>query len=231
LPLLNDFLVNIEDGTVVRVAVPLIGITEKERLNCLYGKTEPPKFNLVFPYGTLSINQVDIARTCMITLDLAQQSVALSAAISAIKDPQTLEMVALNTVAHDQTRNFFRVDAATRVAASSVIPPQMAKAGEEWRLLGDTIDLSGSGLLCSFAEPLEAGKQVRIELTLPTGEIEVIHALGHVVRCVKIEDNIYHVALHFDLIDSESQDKIMACCFELQRRYLRLRVQVRNKVA
>jgi hypothetical protein len=52
-----------------------------------------------------------------------------------------------------------------------------------------------------------------------------------VVRCRKIDEHIYHVALHFDLIDSETQDKIMACCFELQRRYLRLRVQVQNTVA
>ncbi|MBM9537392.1 PilZ domain-containing protein [Desulfobulbus alkaliphilus] len=228
MPSLNSFLANIKDGTVARVTVPLIGVAEKERLNCVYEKTEPPKFHLIFPCGILAIDQVDTSRTCMLTVDAAQQSIALSAGISAIKDPQTLELVALDTVAYDQTRNFFRVDATTRVAASSLIPPEMAKNGEDWRLLGDTIDLSGSGLLCSFPEPLEAGKQVRIELTLPTGEVEVIRALGHVVRCRKINDQMYHVALHFDLIDSESQDKIMACCFELQRRYLRLRVRVQN---
>ena len=37
-----------------------------------------------------------------------------------------------------------------------------------------------------------------------------------------------YVALAFDTIDPESQDKIMACCFELQRRQLRMRVLVRN---
>ncbi len=36
------------------------------------------------------------------------------------------------------------------------------------------------------------------------------------------------MALAFDAIDPESQDKIMACCFELQRRQLRMRVLVRN---
>ena len=231
MPSLNSFLVHIQDGAVVRVTVPLIGVREKQRLNCLYKKTVAPKFQLVFPLGALSIDQLDTSRVCVLTVESAQQSVALSAQISAIKDPQTLEMVAQNSVAHNQTRNFFRVDAATRVAASSVIPPQMAKNGEDWRLLGDTIDLSGSGLLCSFSEPLEPGKRVRIELTLPTGEMEVIRTLGHVVRCQKIDEYIYHVALHFDLIDSETQDKIMACCFELQRRCLRLRVQVQNTVA
>lgn len=215
---------------MVRITVPLIGVREKQRLNCLYKKTAAPKFHLIFPLGSLSVDQLDTGRNCVLTLESTQQSVALSAKISAIKDPQTLEMVALNAVAHNQARNFFRVDAATRVAASSFIPPQMAKNGEDWRLLGDTIDLSGSGLLCSFSEPLEPGKRVRIELTLPTGEMEVIRALGHVVRCQKINDHTYHVALHFDLIDSETQDKIMACCFELQRRYLRLRVQVQNTV-
>ena len=44
----------------------------------------------------------------------------------------------------------------------------------------------------------------------------------------KLKNHLYHIALHFDLIDSESQDKIMACCFELQRQHLRMRVRLES---
>ncbi|MBV5318095.1 MAG: PilZ domain-containing protein [Desulfobulbaceae bacterium] len=228
MPLLNSLFLNIKEGKAIRAAVPLVGVVEKERLHCFYGKAEPPAFTLFFPPGTLSIDQVDTSRTCMVMIDFADQTVSISADISKLLDPQTLELIAQETISHSQSRGFFRVDANTSVAASSTTPEEMAQEGEQWRLLGDTIDLSGSGLLCSFSEPLEKGKSVRIELTLPTRDMETINAVGHVVRCRKINPSLYHAAFHFDSIDSESQDKIMACCFELQRRHLRMRVQVQN---
>jgi hypothetical protein len=210
----------------VRAAVPLLGMTEKERMHCFFGKGEPPGFTLTFPDGALAVDQVDTGRTCMVMFDFINQTLAVAADIRAVTEPSTLELVARETVSHTHARNYFRVDAATKVAASGVVPEGIAQQEASWRLLGDTIDLSGSGLLCSFSEPLEKGVKVKIELTLPTRDMEIITAVGHVVRCRKIEEYLYHIALHFDAIDSESQDKIMACCFELQRRYLRMRVRL-----
>jgi len=231
LPLLNSFFLHLKEGAAVRAAIPLRGVIEKERVNCFFGKADPPGFTLSFPYGRLAVDQVDTSRSCMVMIDLTDKTVSVSADIDQIKDPLTLELTARETVTHTQARNYFRVDATARVSASSAVPEEMAKEGESWRLLGDTIDLSGSGLLCSFNKPLEKSKKVRIELTLPTHDMEIIRALGHVVRCRKVEDNLYYVALHFDQIDSESQDKIMACCFELQRRHLRMRVRLESQNA
>ncbi len=212
----------------MRAAVPLLGATEKERLNCFFGKADHSGFTLFFPYGVLETDRVDTSRSCMVMFDFPNQTISVSADISAIKDSLTLELVARETVIHAQSRSYFRVDAATKVAASSLIPEETAPEAESWRLLGDTIDLSGSGLLCSFGEPLAEGIQVKIELTLPTYDMEIITAFGHVVRCREIENHLYHIALHFDLIDPESQDKIMACCFELQRQHLRMRVRLES---
>ena len=228
MPLLTSFFHTLKEGMPVRAAVPLLGMTEKERLHCLYGKGNPPGFSLSFPDGTLAVDRVDTNRTCMVMFDFIDQTIAVAAAIGAIKDPSTLELIARETITHTHARNYFRVDASTKVTASSVVPEGADPQEESWKLLGDTIDLSGSGLLCSFSEPLEKGVKVKIELTLPTRDMEIIMAIGHVVRCREIEEHLYHIALHFDAIDSESQDKIMACCFELQRRYLRMRVQLES---
>jgi len=210
------------------MTVPLRDTVDPERIQCFFGTATPQSFTLNFPEGSFPVDQVDTTKPCMITFDLGEETVSVAAEISALKDLQTLELTALESFTHTQTRNFFRVDATTRVAASSMIPEGLGREGESWRLLGDTIDLSGSGLLCAFGESLEKGTKVRIELTLPSADMSTIKAFGHVVRCRKIEEGLYHVALHFDMIDSESQDKIMACCFELQRRYLRMRVSLQQ---
>lgn len=226
--LLDSLFHNIKDGKAVRAAIPLIGVSEKIRLNGFYGKAEPPAFILTFAVGLLAIDKIDSSRTCMVVVEFAEQTISISAQLSKIVDEHTLELIALETINHTQARSFFRVDASARISASPAASEQTPETQETWNLSGDTIDLSGSGLLCSFSEPLEKDKKVNIELTLPTRDMEIISAVGHVVRCRKIEENFYHVAFHFDSIDSESQDKIMACCFELQRRHLRMRVQVRS---
>ncbi|MGD9949436.1 MAG: flagellar brake protein [Desulfobulbus sp.] len=227
----NSFLSQIKEGTAVKVSIPLKGIAEKVRFPCFFGTTNLPEFSLRFPLDSLNFDQIDTLRDCTVMIDLANQTIAVAAALAALEPPCVIKLTAKKTITHTQTRNYFRVDASARVAASSLVPEGMAREGETWRLLGDTIDLSGSGLLCAFNEPLEKGAEVRIELTLPSREMDTIKAVGHVVRCKKIEAGLYHTALHFDMIDPESQDKIMACCFELQRRYLRMRVSLQRTEA
>ncbi|MCL1980335.1 MAG: PilZ domain-containing protein [Proteobacteria bacterium] len=212
----------------VRTAVPFLGRKEKLRLHCSYGKAHPPAFTLTFPDGSLVPDQVDTTRSCLVMFEFTNQTIVLTASIQAVKDTSVLELVARETVTHTHARNYFRVDAATKIAASAILEEETKQELPGWRLDGDTIDLSGSGVLCSFSEPLEQGVKAKIELTLPTRDMEVIESLGHVVRCRKIDNHFYHIALHFDEIDSESQDKIMACCFELQRRYLRMRVRLES---
>jgi len=218
----------VKEGMAVRAAVPFLSQKEHVRLHCVYGKASPPAFSLSFPGSALAMDQVDTTRSCMVTFEFVNQTITVSASIQAIKEPASLELVAQKTVTHMHVRDYFRVDTATKVAASAIPTVEAPQESQGWRLFGDTIDLSGSGLLCSFSEPLEKGVRAKIELTLPTKNMEVIVALGHVVRCRKVEEHLYHIALHFDEIDSESQDKIMACCFELQRRYLRMRVRLES---
>lgn len=210
------------------MSIPLKELQETVRFPCFFGKATPPEFTLRFPPDSLDFDQIETLRDCMVMIDLTDQTIAIAADIVALEPPCEIKLTAKEMASYTQTRDYFRVDASTRVAASSIIPEEMAHKGESWRLLGDTIDLSGSGLLCAFSEPLEKETKVRIELTLPSRDMEMIKAFGYVVRCKKIKEGLYHTALHFDLIDSESQDKIMACCFELQRRYLRMRVSLQR---
>lgn len=230
MPTQNRFFLKAKAGLAIKASIPLKDVQEPVRYNCFFAAATPPEFSLSFASDTLDFDQIDLSREWLITADFAEQTVSVAAMVANLEPPCHVTLIGKEPVTHTQTRNYFRVDTSTRVAASSTVPEAMARDNEHWRLLGDTIDLSGSGLLCAFSEPLEKGTKSWIELTLPTRDMDIIKAFGHVVRCRKVEEGLYHIALHFDVIDSESQDKIMACCFELQRRYLRMRVRLENTV-
>lgn len=228
MPSQNSCVLDLKDKTPLQADVPLTGTADREQLTCFSGQAAPPALALHFPPATLAPERVDTSRTCLVTVDLGERTAVLTTRIVAVRDELTIDCAIERIDWHSQARGYFRVVANTRVAASSAIPEELAQKGETWKLLGHTINLSGSGMLCSFTSPLEAGRRVRIELTLPAGPMDLITAYGHVARCQQVGEETFHVALHFDVIDPESQDKIMACCFELQRRQLRMRVLVRN---
>jgi len=180
-------------------------------------------FLLLFVPGSLPIDEIDMNRKATVLLDIKGQNISLAADIQDKLNEQTLRLIARDVISHEQMRNYFRVD----INAPLVARPALRK-DEEWSLSGETVDVSGSGLLAVFPEPIADDEPVQVELILPTGNGEPIKAVAHVVRSRKIHEGRYEVALHFDTIDSEDRDRIMACCFETQRRHLRLKVQIKN---
>ncbi len=224
---LEDFFSQVKNNKTVRVTLPLLNSGPKEKIHCIYGAATPPTFFLFFPEGALPAT-LDNSKSCVVTVDVGGQAISVTAEIASINDEQSLQLKAVKVVSHEQARNYFRVDANTPIMATPVNSPKKDADKDAWHLEGETVDLSGSGALCSFSQPLEKGKKVRINLTLPTGLMDVVQSIGHVVRCKKVEDSMYHVGFHFDMLPSEDRDKIMASCFELQRKHLRMKVQIKN---
>lgn len=225
---IDSFFTDLEDGKAVRLALHMQDRSGKERFNCIYQKTTPPHFSLLFPPNSLPEKRIDTHRKSEVLIDLAGQNISLIADIVTIDSKQKLTLKGIEMINHDQLREFFRVDIATPVVASSLAPEELVESDTTWSMQGDTIDVSASGLLCLFPEPLKIGQQVRTKLVLPKDEPEVVQVIATVIRCSKIEDQAYHVALHYDSINSTTRDKIMGSCFEIQRKHLRLKVQVRN---
>ena len=225
---LQEFFSNITDKKAVRVTLPVMDRDEKERYNCLFVSERQPSFYLVFPPGDLPVTRIDQNRTCIVTVDFGGRAVSLIADIDSIKGDQIIQATGREIVDHEQNRNYFRVDAVTPVAAEPVDAALQEDADAAWRLVGETIDLSGSGMLCTFDAPMEVNQRVRVQLTLPTGAMDIIEVIGHVVRCREISESLYQIALHFDTIAAEEQDKIVGSCLEVQRKQLRMKVQIQH---
>jgi c-di-GMP-binding flagellar brake protein YcgR len=222
-PTLDDVFSQIETGKAVRVALPLLGTSEKKRLSCVYQAETPPVFLLLYVPGTLPLDEIDMNRKATVLLDIKGQNISLAADIQDKVNKQALRLIARDVISHEQMRHYFRVD----INAPLVARPALRR-DQEWSLSGETVDVSGSGLLAVFTEPIVEDEPVQVELILPIGNGEPIKAVAHVVRSREIGENQYQVALHFDTIDADDRDRIMACCFEIQRKHLRLKVQIKN---
>ena len=207
----------------------MVDSEEKIRLCGVYQANTPPHFSLLFPEHNGQLASVDCNKKCALLIDRAGQAVSLIADIESIEHNGLIRFVADKSINHKQLRNYFRVDVNTPLVASSILPQEIAEDSDKaWRLTGETIDVSGCGLLASFPKPIVKDRQIRLELVLPTTQLHVVHTIAHVVRMEKINDDQYHIAFHFDSISQEDRDKIVGCCFEIQRKHLRLKVQVND---
>lgn len=224
----KNILETIPDSKPVRVFLPLKNITERYRLQGVYQKSVPPVFSLFFQTGALPLDDIDSKQPCIINIDMGGPSISLEANITEITNAQHLVMTALKSMSHDQLREFFRVDAVTSVIGRSFRSKAKGKDGEEWVLQGETIDISGSGILANFADKPPSDALIQLEISLPTDTPEVVSTLARPTRVVETADNRYDVAFHFDEITTEDRDKIIGCCLEIQRRLLRLKVKVKD---
>ncbi len=223
----SDALEKIEDGKPVRIFLPVKG-GYRVRALCVYQETSPPKFSLLFRPGVLEVDEIDVKNSCIVSIDIGGQNLSLEAMITKIVNSQTLEMVIQKSMSHEQMREFFRVDAETQVIMSSFHTELRRGQEEEWSLQGQTIDISGSGILAVFDEQPPADKQVMLEITVPTSTPQTISVLAHPVRQKQETDGRYEVAYHFVDIATKDRDTIIGCCLALQRKMLQLKVQIKG---
>jgi hypothetical protein len=224
----KDIIESIPDAKPVRIFIPLQNALERYRMQGVYQKSTPPRFNLLFKAGSLPLDAIDTQKPCIVTVDMGGPSISVEAMISEIADSQQLNMIVRKSMSHEQMREFFRVDATASVISSSFHPEFFGEEGTPWSMTGSTIDISGSGILASFTTPPPQDSQTRLEISLPTTRPETISVIAHPVRTQKISENHYDVAYHFDDITTEDRDKIIGCCLLIQRRLLRLKVKVKD---
>jgi hypothetical protein len=230
----TDFINSIPDAKPVRIFLPLQGEDKRQRQQCILQKTTAPRFNLLFVPGSLPVGDLDTKTTCIINLDIAGRIVSLEAMIEQVAGEQVLKMIAHKTISHEQMRDYFRVDLTLPILARSQVPEDTeAIEGSEgrekyWQLSGNTIDISGCGLLAIFHHQPPADKIVKLRLILPDDHSSTLSFLARTVRTTEVEKNRYVVAYHYEDINDEDRDRIVGQCLLVQRRMLRLNVMVKD---
>ncbi len=221
----NPVLSRIPDHKPVRIYLPIKNNNQRYRTQAVYKTLSPPHFELRFEPGTLPLEHLDTEKVCLINVDFGGPNISLKAMISS-SSKQILKMNAEELISHDQMREFFRVDAVTEVISKSFRPEFFDHQGHPWAIRGRTIDISGNGILASFCEKPPDEHPVRLELSLPGKIPDIVKVLADPVRNTLIDDNQWEIAYHFQDISSDDRDRIIGCCLEIQRRLLRLKVDV-----
>lgn len=218
-------LTNIPDKKPVRIFLPILNHRQRYRTQALYKSTGGSDFELFFQPGTLPVDHLDLGEGCLVNVDFGGPNISLQAVISSTSK-HMLKMSAQKLISHDQMREFFRVDAVTEVISKSFRPDFFSNEGHDWALHGKTIDISGNGILAVFSEKPPEEEPVRLELTLPAEARDIVNLLANPVRTYRVDGNHWEVAYHFQDISDEDRDMIIGCCLEIQRRFLRLTVDI-----
>lgn len=191
-------------------------------IDCVYKESHAPSFFLVFPPGSIPPD-VDTTAPCLVTLaDETGTSFAITARILDVTSERSIELTATKAIDPTTLREYFRVDLRTALTISyEAMDPGSSR---NWQLKGQTLDISGSGVLGIFADAPSNNQNIFIDIRLTHPE-KFIQCIGHVVRTNRLRGGRWQVALHFDNITTKDRDAIITNCLWEQRRQLRERVQ------
>lgn len=191
------------------------------RLNCIYKESDSPEFFLVFPPRKLP-EDIDTDKLCPISIKVREKALTLSAKIISINGDRTLELLAQDTVKPESLREYFRVDTRVSIVANYY---QESLDGEShsWTLEGQTLDISGSGILTIFPEEPQTRNKIELQLSMNNGK-DIVTCTGHIVRTKRLRRGKYQVAFHFDTMKPKERDAIISFCLREQRNRLRDKV-------
>lgn len=89
---------------------------------------------------------------------------------------------------------------------------------------GECIDLSGSGLLFNSQWAMGKGWFLKLLIEVPDSPPVSVVALGRVVRVVQLPDSpLYETACHFEAINEEDREELIAYIFKRHREVAQLR--------
>ncbi|WP_456384409.1 PilZ domain-containing protein [Desulfolithobacter sp.] len=223
MPDISEIIDEIRDSSTVIIDLPLNG-GERKRLTCVFKRKESPAFQLVFPPNVLPLDSIDSTASCRLSINQSNEPITLMAKIDEIEEDRILHLTGQEPIKPELLREYFRVSLRSKIIASYQPGPKEIRS-KPWKMEGETIDLSGGGVLALFPGKPENSKNIRLQIDLPT-QAEPAICMAEVVRTYRMRKNKYQAALHFTDIEQKTRDQIISCCLQEQRRQLREKIRV-----
>jgi c-di-GMP-binding flagellar brake protein YcgR len=219
---INNILEKLNDHAPTTVDLP--GKSEGLlRCRALLVKLEPPGLELVFPPHSWVADDLAFGADCNLAVEHNGSTVNLIARLDEVVQPRRLRFTAREPIAPESLREFFRVPINLPIEVSYIAGPKETKT-ETWKMIGTTLDLSGSGVLALFADKPASNHRIQMIISIPNEKTPVA-CLANVIRSYRIRKNRFQVAFHFENISPKSRDMLISCCLQEQRRQLRENVQ------
>jgi len=219
---IDDILAQLGDNASTVVDIPG-NHDESFRCKALVTKKESPVLELVFPPYSWNAEDLKIGADCNLAIEQNGETINLIARLDGFEGNRRLHFTAREPVEPQTLRDYFRVSINTPIEACYIASP-LEVNNQTWKMIGTTIDLSGSGVLAVFAEKPPSNHRIQLTFSAPEEEAPIV-CMADVVKCYRIRKNRYQVAFHFGVIPTKTRDQIISCCFQEQRRQLRENVQ------
>lgn len=218
---LSNLVKSLQDGQPAKIQL-ITAAGHAVATNCIYKESNAPGFFVVVPPGSIPTD-IDTAAPCQVSFqDEAGGSFVITAKIVEIVSERSIELSAVQAINPVSLRDYFRVDLRTALTIS--YEAMDANSVRNWTMKGQTIDVSGSGVLGLFADQPKSSQNLFIDIRLTHPE-KTVQCIGHVIRTTRLRGGRWQVALHFDNITGKDRDAIITNCLWEQRRQLRERVQ------
>jgi c-di-GMP-binding flagellar brake protein YcgR len=217
---LVDIIKRIQDSQSAEIKIQLLD-GSSEQLKCIYKESIAPHFFLVFPPKQLPKN-INTNLSCLVVVKDQEKSISFQAGIETVKGDRILELFAQKPVDPTTMRNFYRVDLRTSITAK--FEPGPEERAHAWSFAGETLDLSGGGVLAIFPAEFLNKQRILLHINLSSTNRD-LHCTAHVIRMTRLRKERWQIALQFDNLSQKEKDFIVSCCLSEQRRQLREKIQ------
>ncbi len=198
--------------------------SEELRFNAAFFHIDGTDFELFFPPRSWEVDNLQLGVNCQVAVKHKGTTVNIVAELDRVVNDRRLGFIAREPVKPEDLREYFRISINTSIELAYT-PGEKEIKVTPWNMIGTTIDLSASGVLGLFAEKPLTENRLSIKINKPDTQ-EQICCTGHVIRTYRMRKKSYQVALHFDNIDQETRDKLIACCLKEQRKRLREYIEI-----
>ncbi len=193
----------------------------KVRLEAVARIIAEPYLELKFRPGEMPEELIRKGGKILLSLDTRAGTVSMYTHIDEKVSSRVLRVLAIESFAYSQQREYFRVNSAIKVVYSK----DSLSSKEAQKVPTATVNISGSGVLLSCEEKLRMGDMYNLEFYLPD-DSEPVKCKAFVVRVDEKIRGGYEVAFHYHDIENEERDRIISFCLAEQRRLLRTKVQI-----
>ncbi len=185
-------------------------------------------FALDFAHGVLP-QAINNKQYCAFTTtpDSGVKAIACAAKITD-KTDRTIGFMAVEPTDPTSLRQYFRVNLRIPVSVCHRPDLEGKKGNLFWRLSGQTVDVSRTGLLtilereCPHLSPIH----ISFELADPAF---LVQCVGHVIRIKRLTKSRWLTSFHFDNITPKLADAITTNCMREQRKQINTNVKTADQ--
>lgn len=182
------------------------------------------EFALDFAHGVLP-QSINTKQHCAFTTTPDSEIKAISCAAKIIgQTDRTIEFMAVDPSDPTALRQYFRINFRVPMTATHRPELEGKKGNLFWRLSGQTVDISRTGLLSILEQECPHMSPIHLTLELPDPAI-LMQCVGHIIRIKRLTRTRWLTAFHFDEITPSVADAITTNCMREQRRQIRTNVK------